>query len=403
MSAVGCKDAATTEGGTTGGTTPQNAGGTPTAGGRPEPKGAGVPVAGDTIKIGLVASQTGELRPWGIDCVNGVKLAEEEINAAGGINGKKVQIIIGDSNSKPEAGKTAAQKLASDGAVALLGEVASGITKQMSTVAIDKGIPLVAVGATRTDLTGEANNLFRVCYTDAFQGPVMAYFAFNELKLKKVAMMTDKSQPYSTGLSESFAAKFKELGGEIVTEELYESGQTQFTAQLTNVKAKNPDGIFMSGYFPEAGPMARQIRDIGMKDVKLFGGDGWDSTEIVSGGGEAIIGSYFCNHYNNKEPREEVKSFLDKWKAKYKAEPGTTMGALGYDAAMLLFDAIKRMKGTDSKAITAALEDTSDFKGVSGAITLKGMNGNPPKRALVVMVSKEGQTFAKAYEASEIK
>lgn len=365
---------------------------------------------GDTIKVGLVASQNGELKPWGQDCINGANLAVKEINAAGGIGGKKVELLIGDSASKPEQGKTAAEKLMADGAVSLIGEVASGITAQIEKTAFIKGIPVVAVGATRTDLAAEGSNFFRVCYIDDFQGPVMATFAYKELGLRKVAILTDNKQTYSQYLSKTFKDKFKELGGEVVSEQSYEGSQPQYNGQLTEIKSKAPDGIFCSGYFNEVGPIARQARELGLgKDqVKLLGGDGWDSAEILNTGGDAIIGGYFCNHYNNREDRAEVKDFLKRWQAEYNAPPGTTMGALGYDAAMLTLDAIKRAvaanqgKDITSKLIVDAIEATEGFKGVSGSITLKGQGGNPPKRALVVELDKEGQKFVKGYEYAEI-
>ena len=351
------------------------------------------------IPLGLVASQNGELKPWGEDSVKGAQLAVEEFNAAGGVDGKKVNLVIADSASKPETGKSAAEKLIStDKVIGLLGEVASGITAQMGQVATEKGIPLVAIGATKTTLTEGKPNMFRVCYTDAFQGPVMAKFAYEQLKLRNVALITDKKQPYSTGLSESFKGYFEKLGGKIVDEEFYETGQTQFQGQLTNLKDKKPDGLFMSGYFNETGPLARQAKEAGL-DVKMMGGDGWDSSEILQTGGDAILGSFFCNHYNNKEDRPEVKDFLAKWAKKYDGKvPATTMGALAYDATALMCDALKRAKSKDAKGLQDAIEDTVDFKGVSGAITLKGKHGNPPKRALVVQLAKEGQVFAKAYE-----
>lgn len=221
-----------------------------------------------------------------------------------------------------------------------------------------------------------------------------------------MALMTDKKQPYSTGLSASFRDTFTKLGGKIVDEQFYESGQTQFTAQLTQLKAKNPDGIFCSGYFNEVGPIARQTREAGMTNdaVKLLGGDGWDSSQILETGGEAIIGGYFCNHYNGQEKRPEVQDFLSKWKEKYPSNPvpATTMGALAYDAAMLMCDALKRAKTPDSQGLRDAIADTENFKGVTGTITLKGNNGNPPKRAIVVELTKDGQRFAKAYEPSEV-
>jgi branched-chain amino acid transport system substrate-binding protein len=219
--------------------------------------------------------------------------------------------------------------------------------------------------------------------------------------------MTDNQQPYSQGLSKSFSDKFKELGGEIVGEAFYESGQTQFNGQITELKAKNPDGLFLSGYFTEVGSIAQQVRQAGMKDVKLLGGDGWDSPQLLVSGGDAILGSFFCNHYNNREDRPEVKQFLEVWKKAHGGkEPGTTMAALGYDATKLMLDGLKRAASLDSKALIAAINDTENFAGVSGKITLKGANGNPQKRALVVEVrsEKDGfQVFRKAYEADEVK
>lgn len=383
------------------GSTPSASGGTDTNGGKTASTewkdGSSVP---NGIPIGLVASENGELKPWGEDSVKGARLAVTEYNATAP-EGKKVNLLIEDSNSKPEAGKSATEKLISqDKAICILGEVASGITAQMGQASEEKGVPDIAIGATRTDLTNNHPDMFRVCYTDAFQGPVMAKFAYEELGLRNVALITDKKQPYSTGLSDSFRAYFTKLGGKIADEQFYESGQTQFQGQLTNLKSKNPDGLFMSGYFNETGPLARQAKDAGL-NVKMLGGDGWDSSEILNSGGDAILGSYFCNHYNNKEDRPEVKEFLTKWDTAFHGVPGTTMGALAYDAAKLACDAISRAKTPDAKAVRDAIEDTSDFKGVSGNITLKGKHGNPPKRALVVQLTKDGQVFAKAYEMDE--
>ncbi|MBS1722093.1 MAG: ABC transporter substrate-binding protein [Armatimonadetes bacterium] len=412
IGASGCQDnsaaggttgTAGTTGATAGGTTAGTTGTQPNASPRPTPQKDGATI-GDPIKIGLVASQNGDLKPWGDDNIKGSQLAVDEVNAAGGINGHQVKLRIEDSNSTPETGKSAAQKLISDGVVGLLGEVASGITQQMEIVAFDAGVPLVAIGATRTDIATLGSNFFRVCYTDDLQGPVMAKFAYDYLHLKSMAIMTDNKQPYSVGLSESFRKAFEEMGGKIVDEQKYQSKETQFSSYISNLKSKNPDGVFLSGYFTEVGPIASQMRTAGVT-VPLLGGDGWDSSELITSGGDAIVGNYFCNHYNNEETRPEVQKFLADWKAKYGGVPGTTMGALGYDGAKLMMDAIKRTmdaKGTKSKDLIAALEDTVDFPGVSGKITLKGHSGNPPKRALVVKVTKTGQSFVKAYEPDEV-
>lgn len=368
-------------------------------GGRKMPAAEGNAASGDTIKIGVVASLNGDLKPWGTDSEKGARLAAEQFNAAGGLNGKQVELVIEDSRSLPEAGKTAAEKLMSEGVLGIVGEIASGITAQIGQAAFEKGVPVVTPGATRVDIADIGANIFRVCYIDDFQGPVMAKFAYEERGKRRIAIMTDVKQPYSKGLSESFKRHFIELGGEIVDEQNYESGQTQFTGQLTNIKAKNPDGLFLSGYFNEVGPIARQAREVGLgPEVELYGGDGWDSSEILTSGGDAIVGGFFCNHYNNLEDRPEVKAFLETWRAKYGGPPATAMGPLAYDAMALMLDALKRASAPNSKAIIEALENTEDFKGVSGSITLKGKNGNPPKRALVVRLTKNGQEAVKAYE-----
>lgn len=377
-----------------------------------EPSGStsgtsGTASSGDTIKIGMVASLNGEQRPWGVDCEAGGLLAVKLFNDAGGVNGKKVELVIEDSNSKPEEGKSAASKLAGDGVIAIIGEVASGISQQMKLVCLESKIPMVAVGATNPDVTKDGNGLIsRVCYTDDLQGPVMAKFAIDK-GLKRVAVMTDKKLPYSTGLSATFIKRYKELGGQIVAEESYQAGETNFGGQLTRVKATNPDGIFMSGYFNEVGPMSRQIRQAGMNNVVLMGGDGWDSADLISNGGDAIVGGFFCNHYNDKEDRPEVAKFLADFKANNNDNlPGTTMGALGYDATALVLDALKRLgaanKEFTSENLAAEIMNTENFAAISGSITLKGTQGDPEKRALIVEVKKDGFQFYKSYEPAEV-
>jgi branched-chain amino acid transport system substrate-binding protein len=370
---------------------------------RPLPEAQGNTANGDTIKIGLIASRNGDLRPWGIDSINGALLAVAEANANRAEGEAEIELIIGDSNSKPEEGKNAAANLIDEGVVGLVGEVSSGITAQLATVAWERGVPLVAVGATKPDITHDRGNVFRVCYTDDLQGPVMATFAYNDLGLRNVAIVTDIKQPYSQGLTETFRKKFLALGGTIADEQNYNTKDTQFNAIIANLKETSPDGIFLSGYFNEVGPFVAQARAQGIdKSVPVMGGDGWDSAEILTSGGDAIVGGYFCNHYNNKEDREAVKTFLSKWDETYGGVPGTTMGALGYDAVGLMIDAVRRADEKSSPSIIDALENTTGYLGVSGTIDLKGMGGNPLKRAIVVELRPEGQMFAKAYEGSDV-
>lgn len=395
---VGCK--------APGGASSSSSGGAAGTGGaesaRVMPTENGPTVTGDTIRIGLVASLNGASKPWGEDCKSGAQLAIDEANAAGGINGKKIELVIEDSNSQPQDGRVAAQKLVSEGVICVLGEVASGITRPMTDVTYAAGVPQVAIGATAVDITKQYGNVFRVCYNDDFQGPVMAKYAYDELKARSVAVMTDNKLPYSQGLSESFKAAFEKLGGTIVSEEFYEQGNAQFTGQITNLKSKNPDGIFLSGYFNEVGPIAKQLRQNGV-NVPLFGGDGWDSSELINSGGEAIVGGVFCNHYTSTENRPEVKDFLAKWKTKYGGQPGTTMGALTFDAANLVIQALRNCSELSAKELITQIDQVENFNGVTGMITLKGQNGDPLKSALVVKVTRTGFDFAKSYAPEELK
>jgi branched-chain amino acid transport system substrate-binding protein len=217
----------------------------------------------------------------------------------------------------------------------------------------------------------------------------MAKFAYEDLGLRNVAILTDKKLPYSTGLSDVFKAAFTSMGGKIATEEFYESGTVEFAAQLTNVKAKNPDGLFCSGYFTEIGPIARQRMTVGLGNIPMFGGDGWDSTTMIAAGGDGIIGGYFLNHYHNSEQRPEVQNFVSNFKKKYGQEPATAMGALGYDATGLVLAALKSSGAMDSRTLLTAISQTKDYPGVSGAITI-GADGNAEKPALVLKVEKTG-------------
>lgn len=382
---VGCNPPSETNGGGNGGG--PDGGSTS---GRAMPGKEGNSYSSGDVKIGIIASLTGELQSWGEDSLRGAQLAVDEFNAAGGLDGKKVQLVIEDTASKPEVGKSAAIKLiGEDQVLGLLGEVSSGITIQAAAVAQEEGVPIVAIGATKVEVTQAGAAVFRACFTDNFQGAAIAKFAYDELGLRNVAVMTDKKQPYSVGLSDVFKQAFESFGGKIATEEFYESGGNfDFKAQLTNVKSANPDGLFCSGYFTEVGPIARQREQVGL-NVPMIGGDGWDSSKLLDSGGAGIIGGYFLNHYHNSEDRAEVKEFVSKFKAKYNMEPATAMGALGYDAALVMLDALKRTKELNSRSLMESIAGTNEVRGVSGTISI-GADGNAQKPALMLKVEKGG-------------
>jgi branched-chain amino acid transport system substrate-binding protein len=232
--------------------------------------------------------------------------------------------------------------------------------------------------------------IFRVCFIDPFQGYVMAKFASSTLKLTRVAILRDIKNDYSVGLADVFTENFQGMGGRIVGDQSYSEGDTDFSAQLTRLKSSNPQAIFVPGYYTEVGLIARQAKQLGL-NVPLLGGDGWDSPKLIEIGGEALNGSYFSNHYSVDDPKPEIQRFVTSYRDKYGETPDALAG-LGYDAAMLLFDAIKRANSTDPKAIRDALAQTQNFSAISGTITLDE-NRNPVKPATVLQVKDGKLTF----------
>ena len=369
---------------------------------RPEPLAKGNSAENtSTIKIGLVTSESGPLSPWGIECKKGVQLAVNHLNKLGGIKGKKIELLIEDSASKAEQAKTAAEKLIAEGVVGIIGEIGSGKSAQVAHATFNKGIPQVIMAASQEELTTIGANIFRTCYTNDYQGPIMAKFAYDDLQLRKVALFTDKKLPYSVTLCNAFRKKFEELGGEIVDEQFYESGQTQFTPQLTNVKSKNPEALFIAGYYLEVGPILRQAVALGMKVHKL-GGDGWDNDEILTSGGKAVLGSYHSMHFHHSEKRKAVKDFLKLWEQEYGGIPRTFCAALAYDSALIMIEGLKKADKLTSPEITKAISKIEALNCATGKITFKGCSGNAKKRALVVAITEQGRIIQKKYQHSDI-
>ncbi len=337
------------------------------------------------IKVGSFLSMTGGTATFGQSCGNGIKLAIEEINAQGGVLGRQVELILEDDRSLAQEAKTAAVKLIQqDKVVALLGEVASSSSLAAAPDAQRAGVPMISPASTNPKVTETGDYIFRVCFIDPFQGQVMAKFAINTLQAKSAAVFTDVKSDYSVGLAQYFKNTFAEMGGSIVSEESFAQGDIDFKAQLTSIKSKNPDVIFIPGYYTEVGQIARQARELGIT-AKFLGGDGWDSPETAQIGGAAVEGAYFSNHYSAEDPNPVVQNYVAKFKAKYNAEPDG-MGVLGYDAANVLFDAMKRAGTTDGPALRDAIAATKGFEGVSGIINIDE-NRNAVKSAVVLEIS----------------
>ncbi len=351
---------------------------------------AGGSTDADVIRIGQFASLTGTEATFGQQMDNGVKLAVQEINAAGGVLGKKIELITEDTESKPQPTKNAVEKLLSkDKVVALIGEVASGRTLIAAPIATRQQIPLLTPASTNEKVTMDESGkvrdwVFRICFIDPFQAQVMARFAGENLGLKKVAILKANANPYSVGLAQNFAIGFKALGGTIIEEQGYEEKQVDFKAQLTAIKAKNPQAIYVPGYYNEISLIASQARELGL-NVPLLGGDGWDSPELTKGAaGKALEGCFFSNHYSETDSSSTVQGFVKNYTEAYKTAPGA-MAALGYDAMNIIASTIKSAGKADPQAIRDGLAKLAGYTGVTGTITIDPMH-NPTKSAVVLQI-----------------
>jgi branched-chain amino acid transport system substrate-binding protein len=343
-------------------------------------------VSGDTILLGEVGSLTGSEATFGISTRNAIELAINEVNAAGGVKGKKIEVRVYDNQSKPEEAANAANRLINqDNVLLILGEVASTNSIAMATKAQPAKVPMISNASTNPKVTQIGDYIFRVCFIDPFQGYVMAKFAHDNLKLTKVAVLRDLGSDYSQGLADVFERKFTEMGGKIVAGETYTKGSTDFRSQLTAIKRASPEAIYIPGYYNDIGLIARQARELGIT-AKLMGGDGWDSEKLFELGGSAVEGSYFSNHYSPDDPSPRVQKFIAAYKAAYGSVPDS-LAALGYDAAMVAVDAIKRAPSFDRAAIRDAIATTKNYHGVTGSITLDDKR-NATKSAVVLEVGK---------------
>jgi len=346
------------------------------------------PRSDDTIKVGHYASMTGSEATFGDSTDKGIKLAVEEINAAGGINGRKIEIITYDTKSNSnEAGNCVTRLITSDNVVAVLGEVASGRSLAGGAVCQERKVPMISPSSTNPKVTAGRDYVFRVCFIDPFQGFAVAKFS-KDRGYNNVAILYDQSQAYSKGLRDEFKKHFERLGGSIVSDQAYNGGDQDFSAQLNAIRTTSPDAIFVPGYYTEAGNIALQARKFGIT-VPLLGGDGWDSEQLAKIGGEAIEGCFYSNHYAPDQPTAEVKNFVEKYKKAYDGQVPDGLAALGYDSAMVLADAMKRAKSMDGQDLRDAIAATKDFKVVTGSITID--KRHDASKAAVIVEMKGGK------------
>ena len=357
--------------------------------------------ASDEIKIGVVSEMTGSNATYGTSVVNGMKLALKEVNDKGGVNGKKVSIVVADSKSEPAEAANAMSKLVNqDKTPVVMGIFTSSSAIAAANVSESAKVPFLAIGATNPkvtldDKTGKVKpNTFRVCFIDPFQGTVGANFVLNELKLKKAVIFVDNSSDYSKGLASFFKQAYTSKGGEIVGEEAYLQKDTDFKAVLTKIKTMNPEILYVPGYYEEVGKIIKQARELGM-NLPIVGGDGWDSPKLseIAGAGP-LNNTFFTNHYSPDDTSPASKAFVDAYVKAYNQKPDAP-AVLGYDGARLMIDAISRAGGTEGAKVSKALAETKNYKAVTGDTSLN--ETHDAVKSAVIIEFKDGK---QAYRAT---
>jgi len=343
------------------------------------------------VRIGVFMSTTGSTANFGISSVNGIKMAADEINAAGGINGKQVELLVQDDRSDASEAATIVTKFVTQDQVhAVIGEVASSRSIAAAPIAQNAKIPMLTPSSTNPEVTKKGNFIFRSCFIDPYQGAAIAQFAAKTLGAKSAAIMVDRKNDYSTGLEKVINETFTRFGGKIVATQSYQEGDQDFNAQLTSLKGSNPEVIFVPGYYNDVGLIAKQARDKGIT-VPLIGGDGWDSEQLYKIGGTALNGSYFTNHYSPYDTDPRVVKFVNDYKQRYNSTPDA-LAATAYDAANIMFDAIKRSKSLSGPDIRDALAATNAFPGVTGTVTFNQQRD--AVKPIVMIEIKPGGTYA---------
>lgn len=344
-----------------------------------------------TIKIGGLGPLTGPLAIYGVTATNGSKLAFEEINKNGGILGKQVEFVLFDEKGDSTEAVTAYNRLVDEGVVALVGDITSKPSLAVAEIAAQDNMPMITPTGTQFNITEAGPNVFRVCFTDPYQGVILANLAKNNLKANTVAIMVNNSSDYSDGVAEAFIKEAERLGLKIVAKEGYAEGDKDFRAQLTKVAATNPDVLLVPDYYEQVALITTQAREVGVKST-FIGPDGWDGVAkaLDSSAYGAVENSYFTNHYSVEDTNEKVQNFLKAYREKYKDEP-SAFSALSYDAAYLMKDAIVKAGSIDKDAIVKAMKE-SDFAGVTGHLRFDEKN-NPVKAVTVLKVVNGNYTF----------
>jgi len=343
----------------------------------------------NTVKIGAFLSLTGATSAYGISAANAIKLATDETNRNGAIDGKQIELEIEDDKSNTQDVPGIVEHLIKEHKVhALIAEPVSTRAMMAAPVAQQNKIVMISSASVKPELTQQGDYIFRACFISSTEGEAIAKFAVDRLKAKKVAIILDDKNDYAVVLAGFFADSFKKLGGEIVSQQKYEANATDLNAQMSAIKTAAPDVVFAPGFYTTAPLVARELKKSDIK-ATLIGSDGWDSPKLMDGGSEPFEGVYFANHFWAGSDDPLVKKFVADYHAKYGVDPDAG-AATAYDAARMLFDAFKRAKSTDSAAVRNALAQTKDFPGVTGKITLDA-NRNAQVPVYMLRIEKGGK------------
>jgi branched-chain amino acid transport system substrate-binding protein len=352
----------------------------------------------DPVLLGEVGALTGAEASFGLFTRDGIALAVEEVNADGGIAGRPVQVRVYDSQSRPEEAAAAAQRLVSgDHVVAVLGEAASSNSLAMAPIAQAAQVPMISPSSTNPRVTQVGDFIFRACFLDDAQGAAMARYARATASFERVALFTEVSSAYSRGLSEVFAARFSALGGQVVDRQSYSRGDTDFRAQLTALKRTAPQAVYLPGYYEDAAAIAEQARELGLKVVWL-GADGWSAQKLLELSNGALEGAVFTDSYAADDPSPASSAFITRFTARF-GKPPNGNAALGYDAAWLVLDALRRNPGARGAALRDLIAGAR-LEGATGLVTFDGQR-NPIKPVVLVGVEQGAFRYRATVAATE--
>jgi len=347
------------------------------------------PATRNNIKVGAFLSLTGATSAYGVSAANAIKLAADEVNRSGGIEGKQIELEIEDDQSNTQQVPDVVNHLIKEHKVhALIAEPVSTRAMLAAPIAQQNQIVMISSASVKPELTMQGDYIFRACFISSTEGDAIAKFAVDHLKAKRAAIILDDKNDYAVVLAGFFADSLKKRGGQIVSEQKYEANAADLSTQMNAIKTAAPDIVFAPGFYTTAPVVAREVKKAGIK-ATLIGSDGWDSPNLLAAGSEPFEGVYFANHFwaGNDDPL--VQKFVADYRAKYGVEPDAG-SATAYDAARMLFDAFRRAKSTDSTAVRNALAQTKDFPGVTGKITL---DPNRNAQVPVYMLRIEGGKF----------